>query len=98
MPFGSESSLVLVGGPIAAVGVVTSIGSPGEGGEVVTIGGWRRGTVREVCRGSESLEKGLPRARSSARSMTLLPVKCQNRPAQLALAGLRRESRRGILG
>jgi hypothetical protein len=84
MPFPSASSLVLAGGPIVAVvGVVTSIGSPGDGGDVLTKGGRRRGIVREVWRGSESLEKGLPRGRSSARSMTALPVKCQRCAVQV---------------
>lgn len=78
MPFESDSSLVLAGGPIVAVvGVVTSIGSPGDGGDVLTMGVWRRGTVRDIWWDSGSLEKGLPRARSSARSITALPVKCQ---------------------
>jgi hypothetical protein len=94
-PFVSLSSLVLAGGPIVAVvGVATSIGSPGEGGDACIMGGWRKGTVREVWRGSKSFEKGLRRALSSARSMTALPVKCQIVPAHVAPA-LVRQSRGG---
>jgi hypothetical protein len=55
------------------------------------MGVWRKGTVRAVWRGSESFEKGLRRARSSARSMPGLPAKCQRisclRKFPIAIAG-----------